>query len=174
MAIRSSTCSTLGADIPGVFMRRADTLKGIFAGAATTPEVGRAGRDFEVAVLFDGWGYAQLYRNTGGKLQRVDSYAIAEARDEQYATGFGDLSIHEFAADDDENLAYGSYYAGGLRVFSFGSGGFDEVGRFIDEGGNNFWGVEFASGDDDGGDVIAASDRDYGLYLFRYTGGDDD
>jgi hypothetical protein len=174
--------ATEGTTLPGVFMSRADTLKGIFGGAQTTPAVGGSGRDFEVAVLFDGWGYAQLYRNNGGKLQRVDSYAIPEARDERYASGFGDLSIHEFAADDDENLAYSSYYSGGLRVFEFGRRGFDEVGRFIDEGGNNFWGVEFASegrgdddDDDDGGDdVIAVSDRDYGLYLFRYTGGDDD
>jgi hypothetical protein len=167
---------TEGTTLPGVFMRRADALKGIFAGAETTPAVGGSGRDFEVAVLFDGWGYAQLYRNNAGKLERIDSYAIPEALDERYATGFGDLSIHEFAADDDENLAYSSYYSGGLRVFSFGSRGFEEVGRFIDEGGNNFWGVEFSGdGDDDEGeDVIAASDRDFGLYLFRYTGEDDD
>jgi hypothetical protein len=114
--------------------------------------------------VFDGWGYAQLYRNRSGKLERIDSYAIPEARDEDFAFGFGDLSIHEFATDGNENLAYSSYYSGGLRVFHFGSRGHDEVGRFIDKGGNNFWGVEF----DERKDVIAASDRDYGLYLFEY------
>jgi PA domain len=159
---------TLGATIPGVFMSRADTLRGIFGGASTTPAIGASGRDFEVAQVFDGWGYAQLYRNSGGKLQRIDSYAIREALDEDYATGSGDLSIHEWAVDGDENLAYSSYYAGGLRVVRFGSDGFQEVGRFIDEGGNNFWGVEF----DERNGVIAASDRDYGLYLFKYNGGD--
>ncbi|MCY7374320.1 MAG: hypothetical protein LH461_11620 [Spirochaetaceae bacterium] len=44
-----------------------------------------------------------------------------------------------------------------------------EVGRFIDEGGSNLWGVEvFQSG---GKEYVAASDRDFGLYIFRYTGG---
>ena len=47
--------------------------------------------------------------------------------------------------------------------------GLDEVGKFIDEGGNNFWGVEIFD-DAAGGRLIAASDRDFGLYLFRYTG----
>jgi len=42
------------------------------------------------------------------------------------------------------------------------------VGRFIDSGGNNFWGVQvFNRG---GQEYVAASDRDFGLYIFRYTG----
>ena len=155
---------TLGATIPGVHMSRADALRGIFNGASGTPAIGTAGRVFEIAQVFDGWGYAQLYRNSGGKLQRIDSYAIEESLDEDYSSGFGDLSIHEWAVDGNENLAYSSYYSGGLRVVRFGSSGFREVGRFIDQGGNNFWGVEF----DEKKDLIAASDRDYGLYLFEY------
>ena len=36
-----------------------------------------------------------------------------------------------------------SYYAGGMRVFTFGPGGLvEQGGRYIDEGGSNFWGVE--------------------------------
>ena len=50
-------------------------------------------------------------------------FAIPEGIDERYATGFGELSIHEFAADPDVNLAYASYYSGGLRVLSFGDAG---------------------------------------------------
>ena len=51
--------------------------------------------------------------------------------------------MHEFATDATENLAYSSYYAGGVRVLSFGrQSGLDEVGKFIDKGGNNFWGME--------------------------------
>ena len=38
--------------------------------------------------------------------------------DEAFATGFGDLTVHEFATDPTENLAYSSYYAGGMRVMS--------------------------------------------------------
>ena len=110
-------------------------------------------------------------------MQRVDSYAIPEALDPAYAFGFGDLSIHEFAADPMQNLAYSSYYAGGLRVFRFGAGGLDEVGHYIDADGNNFWGVETFVATDDaarglkGKRLIAASDRDHGLFVFRYTGG---
>ena len=39
-------------------------------------------------------------------------------------------------------MAYISYYAGGFRVVKYGNAGIHEVGAFIDEGGNNFWGVE--------------------------------
>jgi hypothetical protein len=45
----------------------------------------------------------------------------------------------------------------------------EEVGHFIDEGGNNFWGVALAE-DQNGDRIILASDRDFGLYIFRYTG----
>jgi hypothetical protein len=159
-----------GGDLPGVFMTRADALSGIFGITDNIdPAVGTEGRDVTIAAAFDGWGYAHLYRNESGKMHEVDAYAIPEALDPRFASGFGDLSIHEFATDPGEpDLAYSSYYAGGLRVFQFGEQGLKEVGAFIDEGGNNFWGVEFAH--IDGVDYVAASDRDFGLYLFRYTG----
>ena len=120
--------------------------------------------------VFDGWGYMHLYRNDPGGLVAVDHFAIPEALDERFGGGdFGDLSVHEFATDATENLAYSSYYAGGMRVLSFGDTGMEQVGAFIDEGGNNFWGVEqFTT--PQGDRLIAGSDRDYGLYLFRYTG----
>ena len=42
-----------------------------------------------------------------------------------------------------------------------------EAAAFIDEGGNNFWGVEtFLRG---GVEYVALSDRDKGLYVLRYT-----
>ncbi|WP_458112147.1 hypothetical protein M1D88_18140 [Arthrobacter sp. R1-13] len=43
-----------------------------------------------------------------------------------------------------------------------------ETGSFIDEGGSNFWGVEVF--ESNGVEYVAASDRDSGLYIFRYTG----
>jgi hypothetical protein len=132
------------------------------------PALGTIGEKVEATSVFDGWGYAHLYRNENGKMREVDAYAIPESLDERYATGFGDLSIHEFATDPERRLAYSSYYAGGFRVFRFGAGGLRETGRFIDEGGNNFWGVEqFTSRNER---LIALSDRDFGLYVFRYTG----
>ena len=126
---------------------------------------------------FDGWGYAHLYKRTAGKAQLVDSYAIPEALDPAYAFGYGDLSIHEFATDPEQNIAYSSYYAGGMRVFKFGSGKLQEVGHYIDSQGNNFWGVEtFKPGTTQAGNLkgkrlFAGSDRDHGLWIFRYTGG---
>ena len=126
---------------------------------------------------FDGWGYAHLYKNEGGKVTRVDSYAIPEAKDPAFAFGFGDLSIHEFATDPTQNLAYVSYYSGGARVFRFGADGLHEVGHYIDDQGNNFWGVEtFVAGSKQAGNLqgkrlFAESDRDHGLFIFRYTGG---
>jgi hypothetical protein len=66
------------------------------------------------------------------------------------------------------NLAYSSYYAAGMRVFQFGADGLAEVGRYIPERGANFWGVEQFT--QNGVRYFAGSDRDYGLYIFRYTG----
>ena len=134
-----------------------------------TPAAPIEGVPVDIGSDFDGWGYAHLFRNGTGKLAEVGSpFAIPEAIDERFATNFGDLSIHEFATDPDVNLAYASYYSGGLRVLSFGDDGLKEVGRYIDPAGNNFWGVEqFTSGCDR---LIATSDRDFGLYILRYTG----
>ena len=124
---------------------------------------------------FDGWGYAHLYRNSGTKMQEIDTFAIPESLndDPAYQFSHGDLSIHEFATDPDTNLAYASYYAGGLRVFRFGETGLRQVGAYIDRGGSNLWGVEqFTHTTKTGAKqrMIAASDRDHGLYVFRYTG----
>jgi hypothetical protein len=127
--------------------------------------------------IFDGWGYLSLFRREGGKVERIDSYAIPEALDPAFAFGFGDLSIHEITTDPGQNLAYSSYYAGGMRVFRFGEAGIEEVGHYIDEDGNNFWGVETfvpsnaAAGPLEGKRLFAGSDRDYGIFIFEYTGG---
>jgi hypothetical protein len=126
--------------------------------------------------IFDGWGYLSLFRRGPGKVERIDSYAIPEALDPAFAFGFGDLSIHEIATDPGQNLAYSSYYAGGMRVFRFGESGIEEVGHYIDAEGNNFWGVETfvpsnsAAGDLEGVRLFAGSDRDFGIFIFRYTG----
>jgi hypothetical protein len=61
-----------------------------------------------------------------------------------------------------------SYYAGGFRVAKIKDGNLREVGSFIARGGNNFWGVQVLRRD--GKEYVLASDRDYGLYIFEYTG----
>jgi hypothetical protein len=146
--------------------------------ADDAPAIGAiSGKRVRATSKFDGWGYAHLFRRSAGKIERVDSYAIPEALDPAFAFGFGDLSIHEFATDPGQNLAYSSYYAGGVRVFRFGSGGLEEVGHYIDAQGNNFWGIETftagsrLAGNLEGKRLFAGSDRDHGIFIFRYTGG---
>ena len=110
--------------------------------AQVTPAAPRATNEVFVGNGFDGWGYLHLYDNAGNDLTAVDHFAIDEAMDERFAHGFGQLSVHEVATDPTENLAYSSYYAGGLRVLSFGPNGLDEVGAFVADGGTDFGGVE--------------------------------
>ena len=91
-----------------------------------------------------------------------------EAHDPKFASGFGDLSVHEVATSKkNANVAYFSYYSGGFRVVNISSGKIVETGRSIDQGGNNLWGVEVF--DDGGTEYVAASDRDKGLYIYKYT-----
>jgi hypothetical protein len=137
---------------------------------ADGPNIGDIGEKVRATSIFDGWGYTHLFRNDGSTLTPVDHFAIDEGIDSRFGTGdFGTLSVHEFATDPTEYLAYSAYYAGGMRVVRFGDSGMEQVGAFIDEGGNDFWGVEqFTT--PQGDRLFAGSDRDYGLYLFRYTG----
>jgi hypothetical protein len=140
--------------------------------AGTGPEqlpvaLGTVGDTLTFTSSFDGWGYVHLYDRT--TMAELDTYAIPQAHDPAFATGFGDLSVHEVATSAAEpDLAYYSYYAGGFRVTRIVSGQLQEVGHFIDQGGNNFWGVQVF--EHDGQEYVAASDRDFGLYIFRYTG----
>ncbi len=139
-------------------------------GPATLPvAIGTAGDQVSFSVKFDGWGYVRLFRRGTGKLTQLDTYAVPQAHDPAFATGFGDLSVHEVATSPTRaDLAYFSYYSAGFRVVKVVRNKLVEVGHFIDGGGNNFWGVQvFQSG---GVEYVAASDRDFGLYIFRYTG----
>jgi hypothetical protein len=130
--------------------------------------IGETGDDLEFSSYFDGWGYVHLYENEAGKMTELDTYAVDEAHDVDFATGAGDLSVHEVATSaDNPNLAYLSYYAAGLRIIDVSSGEIEEVGAFIDDGGNNFWGVEVF--EQDGQEYVALSDRDFGLYILKAT-----
>jgi hypothetical protein len=170
--------------IPAVFVGRADAFRilGTFdeetyqcTGGATeeptdtdAPPAGTQGLTVEIRSEFDGWGYAHLY--DAETSEELGAFAIPEALDPDFAAGFGDLSIHEFAADPEENLAYSSYYSGGMRVFSFDDeNGLTETGAYIDDEGSNFWGVEQYT-TPEGRRLIAGSDRDFGLQIFCYTG----
>jgi hypothetical protein len=131
--------------------------------------IGTVGDTVSLRSYFDGWGYVRLFSNNNGKLQQLDTYAIPEAMDPAFAEGFGDLSVHEVATSlIDPSLAYISYYAGGLRVVDIDGEQIAEVGAYIAEGGNNFWGVQAFIGSD-GEEYIAMSDRDMGLFIFQYN-----
>jgi hypothetical protein len=156
----------------GLFDRPGFDLAACLAGTAELlPGVtlGQTGDTVSLTAFFDGWGYVHLYRNAPGKLQELDRFAIPEAMNPAFAEGFGDLSVHEVAVSPTRNdLAYFSYYSGGFRVLKIVNEKLVEVGRFIHEDGNNFWGVQVFH--HAGQEYVAASDMDHGLFIFRYTG----
>ena len=136
------------------------------------PAIGTIGADIQVGSKFDGWGYVHLYdRQT---LEEIDTFSIPEAMDPAYASGFGDLSVHEVATDPlDPSRAYLSYYSGGVRMIEIQCSNpadektceLVEVGGYLGAEGNDVWGVEaFVR---DGETYVLASDRDYGLLIFE-------
>ena len=53
--------------------------------------------------------------------------------------------------------------------------GLVEMGFFIDEGGNHFWGTfPHYVGEREGEPLLLFSDRDQGLYILRFDEDDDD
>jgi hypothetical protein len=141
----------------------------------TYPEdlaIGTIGERIEVGSIFDGWGYVWLL--DAETLEPLDTFAIPEAHDPDFAFGFGDLTVHEVAVDpQDPSLAYLSYYSGGLRAIQIQCTDpadnttceLVEVGGYLDPEGNDFWGVETFVGED-GRTYILGSDRDSGLWIF--------
>lgn len=133
--------------------------------------LGTQGEEYLATTEFDGWGYVQLHDARDPNLRIIDSYAVPEALDEEFAEGFGTLSVHEVKTDprDNFNLAYISYYNAGARVVRFSNAGIVETGFFIDEGGNHFWGTfPIMRQNREGPPLLLFSDRDRGLYILRY------
>jgi hypothetical protein len=138
--------------------------------------LGTLGEKYTASTEFDGWGYVQLHDASDPNLGIIDSYAVPEALDEEFAEGFGTLSVHEVKTDPrrNVNLAYLSYYNAGARVVKFNQKkGIVEKGFFIDEGGNHFWGTfPHRLGKSQGAPLLLFSDRDIGLYILRYDNDD--
>ena len=146
--------------------------------APNEPTPGTLGPRIEAQSQFDGWGYARLIQ---GSTTEVGQFAIPQTGDPNFAVGFGDMSVHEVEVPrgdpdeggpnaDDDRVAYFSWYAAGFRVIDFTDPAKPvEVGRYIDAKGSNFWGVALAE-DQQGNRIVLASDRDFGLFIFRYTG----
>ncbi|MGH2660022.1 MAG: PA domain-containing protein, partial [Actinomycetota bacterium] len=135
------------------------------------PDIGDIGNGkIDATSFFSGWGGSRLL--DANTLQEIDQFYISEASDPTFAVGFGDVDVHEVATGrgPDADLAYFAHYSGGIRVARFDATGITEIGRFIDQGGNDFWGVQLTDKFVNGRRVVAFSDRDYGLYLASYTG----
>lgn len=151
------------------------------------PAIGTLGASLRATGgVFDGWGYVHLHDATKPGLPVIDTYAVPEAMDPAFASGFGNLTVHEVKTDPraGSRMSYASWYDAGLRVLKFGPGGIQEVGHFIAEGGNDFWGVapllqgqanlndrDRGRGREDGKrPLLLMSDRDSGLWILRYSG----
>jgi hypothetical protein len=158
-----------------------------FAAGGDMPAIGTRGASlFLRGGVFDGWGYVSLHDARNPDLPVLDTYAVAESKDPSRAQGSGNLTVHEVKTDPrrGKDLAYLSYYDAGLRVLSFDRSGMTEVGHFVAEGGNDFWGVfphcvgQCLLNDRDKGrgsanakrPLLLMSDRDTGLWVLRYTG----
>src|ERR671918_1766076 len=146
------------------------------------PDIGEVGFEVDITAIFDGWGYVRvLDTDPASAPTEIAQITIPETADEDFATGFGDLTVHEVEvprgdpneggpAPDDDLVAYFSWYSGGFRVFDISDPSNPaELGHYIDAQGNNFWGVALAQ-DENGDRIVLASDRDFGLFIFRYTG----
>src|ERR687897_876880 len=146
------------------------------------PDIGEVGFEVDITATFDGWGYVRvLDTDPANAPTEIAQITIPETADEDFATGFGDVTVHEVEvprgdpneggpAPDDDLVAYFSWYSGGFRVFDISDPSNPaELGHYIDAQGNNFWGVALAE-DENGDRIVLTSDRDFGLFIFRYTG----
>jgi hypothetical protein len=146
------------------------------------PNIGEVGFEVDITATFDGWGYVRvLDTDPANAPTEIAQITIPETADEAFAFDFGDLTVHEVEvprgdpneggpAPDDDLVAYFSWYSGGFRVFDISDPSNPaELGHYIDARGNNFWGVALAE-DQNGDRIVLGSDRDFGLFIFRYTG----
>jgi hypothetical protein len=150
--------------------------------APNEPAPGDLGPRIQAQSQFDGWGYARLVDTSAPDApNELGQYNIPETADPDFSAGFGDLTVHEVEVPrrdpneggrnrDDDRVAYFSWYAGGFRVIDITNPSNPrELGHSIDPNGNNFWGVALAE-DQRGRRIVLGSDRDFGLFVFRYTG----
>lgn len=195
---RGDTLVTMGGDssnLAGVFVGHSTGLAIFDANSASDLVVGQSGAPITATGEFDGFGYFHLLDRT--TLAELGYYAPAQVYDPEFASGFGDLTMHNVEGDlTDPNLAFISWYSLGMRAIRTNTGAdieppknedgtanwdaatppvndyygqnITEVGRYIAEDGSNFWGVHVT--EIDGQRYILASDRNTGLHIFTFEG----
>ena len=92
-------------DLPFVFVNRSTGLRILGVSpdpdpcVVPAPAVGTPTASLTIEAIFDGWGYVRLFatdiprRGGTGSITQLDTYAIPEAQDPDYAVGFGDLAF---------------------------------------------------------------------------------
>jgi uncharacterized repeat protein (TIGR01451 family) len=131
------------------------------------PAPGTRGSDVNAAAVFDGWtGGVRLLDAT--TLEERDYFIIPEAIDRRFTDqNFGVLSVHEVATDPTHPVGYIAWYSAGAIVLDWSRGQLVQTGQYIDEGGMDVWGTQFHMLRD-GRRYFVQSDRNYGLFVFRY------
>lgn len=183
-------------DIPGVFVGHSTGLAIFNVNDASALSIGQSGAATATTVEFDGFGYFHLLDRTS--LAERGYYAPAQVYDPEFASGFGDLTMHNVEGDPSQgDVAFISWYSLGMRAVRTGTGAsivpptnpdgtanwdaatptvddyygqnVTEIGRWIAPKGSNFWGVHVTTVD--GEQYVLASDRNTGLHVFSFSEG---
>lgn len=138
------------------------------------PDIGDVGWDVRAEPgQFDGWGYPWLVDAQTHEIR--DTLTFPQQHSEQIAANDNtiDLSIHEVAIEKNPTRfgrqANFAWYNGGFRVACYNPRSLTEVGHYIPEGGHDLWGVELFQ-PQGGRRLVGVSDRDFGLFIYKYTG----
>ena len=127
-----------------------------------------------IAAVFDGWGYVRLFPTDVPK-QRGKTGSSRRSTPLQSPTKILPTRLASGTCRSTRAPSTPTAASHISPITPAGSGSslqperLEEVGAFVDEGGNNFWGVGIWR-DEHGEKFVLASDRDFGLYIFQYTG----
>ncbi|MEN8239950.1 MAG: PA domain-containing protein, partial [Actinomycetota bacterium] len=171
----------------------------IFDGWGYLHIINNTGGDVEVPIGGAASGNTDVISQMGELGYYAPAQAVEEINPdtgEPYGVAFGDLTMHNIEADpltqdltpsfDEGPRMFVSWYSLGMRALEYRPGHYHanlndegsysqnvhEVGRWIEpEGGSNFWGVHVDQMEIDGEEtqLILASDRNNGLYIFTFS-----
>jgi hypothetical protein len=142
----------------------------LYPGADLNDKIGAVGEDIRLTSQFDGWGYLNLYNYRTNTF--IDEYAPPPTIARDKAFGFGILSMHEIETDrrkSHSDLGYLAWYGVGVKVVKWNDNGIRSLGTYRHAAGNDFWGVSLQKRGKRR-PLIYMSDRDSGLWVFKYTG----